>query len=75
MSTTDLVLAGETAAALALDIAAGDVVAALKKARQLAEQLVLLVPADMLKDDLTESERNFTDLAADVAEAIKLDPP
>lgn len=75
MSTADVVMLGEEAAALAIDIASGNYVEALKKVRSLADQLVLLVPVDGLKEDLTDSDRRFADLSADVAEAIKLDPP
>ena len=71
----DYVLAAETAAAIVIDIGTANYVEALKKARALADQLVLMVPVDGLKEDLTDSDRKFADLAADVAEAEKLDPP
>jgi hypothetical protein len=35
----------------------------------------MLIPPELLKADLTERDRTFIDLEADVAEAIKLDPP
>ena len=69
----DYVEAGALALAIAADLSSGDIVGALKKGRQLVDQLVLMVPVDKLKDDLTETDRRFADLSADVAEEIKLD--
>jgi hypothetical protein len=73
MNTTDAVLAAESTVAIGLDIAAGKFLDALKKTRTLADTLVLMVPVDQLKADLTDRDRTFVDLEADVAEAIKLD--
>jgi hypothetical protein len=73
VNTTDAVLAAEAAVAIGIDIAAGKFLEALKKTRMLADTLVLMVPVDQLKADLTERDRTFVDLEADVAEAIKLD--
>jgi hypothetical protein len=73
MNTTDAVLAVEATVAIGIDIAAGKFLEALKKTRTLADTLVLMVPVDQLKADLTDRDRTFVDLEADVAEAIKLD--
>jgi hypothetical protein len=73
VNTTDAVLAAEAAVAIGIDIAAGKFLEALKKTRMLADALVLMVPVDQLKADLTERDRTFVDLESDVAEAIKLD--
>lgn len=71
----ELAAAAVKAAELGIAISEGRVADALKAARALVDDLVMLIPPDMLKEDLTDADRRFADLTVDVAEAIKLDPP
>lgn len=45
---------------------------ALYLSRKLVDEVILLVPPGDLKEDLTPEDRTFGDLAADVAEQIKV---
>ena len=69
---SDAIEAGLTAIQVGVAISEGRFADALRLTRELADDLVLLVPVDQLKGDLTPTDRVFGDLAADVAEQIKL---
>ncbi len=64
--------AAVTAIQVGVAIGMGQFAEALRLARQLVDEIILLVPVDDLKDDLTPNDRTFGDLAADVAESIKV---
>lgn len=61
-----------TAIQVGAALVAGDMKGALRLARLLVDEVILLVPPGDLKDDLTDTDRTFGDLAADVAEQIKV---
>lgn len=69
---SDGTAAAITAIQVGVAIGSGRFAEALRLARQLVDEIVLLVPVDDLKDDLTDTDRTFGDLAADVAEQIKV---
>ncbi len=58
---------------LVADVLAGDRTDAVAVARQLMAIAVDMIPVDQLKEFLTERDRNFADLATDVAEELKLE--
>ena len=60
-------------ARLALDIATGDRQDAVNVVRELMILAADMIPVDELKEFLTDRDRIFADLSADVAEQIKLD--
>jgi hypothetical protein len=64
--------AGVQAALVALGVASGSITPA-DGARQLLGLAVDMIPVDELKQFLTERDRIWADLAADVAEQIKLE--
>lgn len=68
-----LAVAGMKAFELGVAISEGRLLDALKAARALEDDLVMLIPPELLKEDLTDSDRRFADLGADVAEATKLE--
>lgn len=57
---------------LAVDVVAGDRKDAAEVAREMMGLAVDMIPVDQLKDFLTDREKKFTDLEADVLEQIKL---
>jgi len=68
----DNIDAALTTIQIGVAVSGGQFAEALRLARQLVDTLILLVPVDQLKDDLTDNDRTFGDLAADVAEQIKV---
>ena len=58
---------------LALDITSGRITDALTVARRLFALSTDAIPVEDLKDYLTDRDRMFADLAADVAESIKVE--
>jgi len=60
-------------ARLALDIATGDRQDAVNVVRELMILAADMIPVDELKEFLTDRDRIFADLSADVVEQIKLD--
>jgi hypothetical protein len=64
--------AGIEAALVALGVANGGISPA-SGARQLLGLAIDMIPVDHLKEYLTDRDRAWADLAADIAEAIKVD--
>jgi hypothetical protein len=62
---------GVELAQLGADIAEGRITDAVTVAKRLLGLATDVIPVDALKDFLTDRDRRFADLAADVAEDIK----